>query len=82
MDRALKGGAWMLLLPWWIYVCIIGIILSGYMAFKTHQQDKEIDDEFIEKEGQVYIERIELERQKKQALVEQQQELQEEQSVG
>ncbi|WP_226670071.1 sporulation YhaL family protein [Metabacillus litoralis] len=72
----------MLLLPWWIYVCIIGIILSGYMAFKTHQQDKEIDDEFIEKEGQVYIERIELERQKKQALVEQQQELQEEQSVG
>lgn len=82
MDKVLKGGAWMLVLPWWIYVCIIGILISGYMAFKTHQQDKEIDDEFIEKEGQVYIERIEQERQKKQALVSQQQEIQEEQSVS
>ncbi|KKI90793.1 hypothetical protein WQ54_18765 [Bacillus sp. SA1-12] len=62
----------MLLLPWWIYVCIIGILISGYMAFKTAREDKQIDHEFIEKEGQVFIERIEQERQKKRETLEQQ----------
>ncbi|OAS84006.1 MULTISPECIES: sporulation YhaL family protein [Metabacillus] len=62
----------MLLLPWWIYVCIIGILVSGYMAFKTAREDKLVDHEFIEKEGQVFIERIEQERQKKQEMLEQQ----------
>lgn len=58
----------MLLLPWWIYLCIVGIIYSGYMAFKTARQDRKLDEEFIEKEGQVFIERIEQERQKKKAV--------------
>jgi Sporulation protein YhaL len=63
----------MLLLPWWIYACIIGILVSGYMAYKTSREDKLIDEEFIEKEGQVYLERIEQERQKKQDLLKEQQ---------
>ncbi|WP_412758939.1 sporulation YhaL family protein [Metabacillus fastidiosus] len=57
-----------LLLPWWIYLCIVGIIYSGYMTFKTAKQDRKIDEEFIEKEGQVFIERIEEERKKKQGV--------------
>lgn len=60
----------MLLLPWWIYICVIGILISGYMAFKTSRADKVVDEEFIEKEGQVFIERIELERQKKREKME------------
>jgi len=58
----------MLLLPWWIYVCIIGILVSGYMAFKTAREDKKVDQEFIEKEGQVFLERIEQERQRRKAM--------------
>jgi Sporulation protein YhaL len=70
----------LLLLSWWIYLCIIGILVSGYMAFKTSREDKMIDDEFIEKEGQVYLDRIEQERQKKREIKEQQQ-LQNDQSA-
>ncbi len=62
----------MMVMPWWIYLCIIGILISGYMAFKTSRQDKMIDEDFIEKEGQVYLDRIEQERQKKKELNEQQ----------
>jgi hypothetical protein len=41
------------------------------MAFKTARQDKMVDEEFIEKEGQVYLDRIEQERQKKREMIEQ-----------
>jgi Sporulation protein YhaL len=71
----------MFLLPWWIYVCIIGILASGYMAFKTSREDKMIDHDFIEKEGQVFLDRIEQERQKKREMIEEQQ-LQNDQSVS
>lgn len=76
-----KGGNHMVMLPWWIYLCIIGILISGYMAFKTARQDKMIDEDFIEKEGQVYLDRIEQERQKKKAMLEQQP-LQDDQSAS
>lgn len=71
----------MLLLPWWIYICVIGILVSGYMAFKTSREDKIVDEEFIEKEGQVFIDRIEQERQKKREKMEQQ-EIQNDQSAS
>lgn len=77
----LKGEAVMVMLPWWIYLCVIGILVSGYMAFKTSRQDKMIDEDFIEKEGQVYLDRIEQERQKKKAVLEQQP-LQDDQSAS
>lgn len=72
----------MLVLPWWIYACIIGILVSGYMAYKTSLQDKMVDEEFIEKEGQVYLDRIEQERQKKREMIEKQQQLQNDQSAS
>ncbi|WP_368658565.1 sporulation YhaL family protein [Metabacillus halosaccharovorans] len=71
----------MVMLPWWIYLCVIGILVSGYMAFKTSRQDKMIDEDFIEKEGQVYLDRIEQERQKKKTMLEQQP-LQDDQSAS
>ncbi|MFD2216234.1 MULTISPECIES: sporulation YhaL family protein [Bacillaceae] len=72
----------MFVMPWWIYLCIIGILVSGYMAFKTARQDKQIDDTFIEQEGQVYLDRIEKERQKKRDLLTQQPELQDDQTAS
>ncbi|MDQ0232316.1 sporulation YhaL family protein [Metabacillus malikii] len=72
----------MLLLPWWIYVCIIGILISGYMAFRTAREDKMVDQEFIEKEGQVFLERIEKERQMRQEAAQQLEALENDKSVS
>ncbi|MDQ0224269.1 sporulation YhaL family protein [Metabacillus niabensis] len=72
----------MLLLPWWIYVCIIGILVSGYMAFKTAREDKKVDQEFIEKEGQVFLERIEQERQRRKAMQLQEEPIEKDQSAS
>ncbi|PLR67452.1 MULTISPECIES: sporulation YhaL family protein [Bacillaceae] len=52
----------MILLPWWIYLCILGILYSGYMAFSTTRKEKIVEEAYIEKEGNVYIERMLKER--------------------
>ena len=52
-------------LPWWIYLVIIGIVLSGYMVLYTSKKEQEMDNEFIEKEGEVYVKRLEEEREKR-----------------
>ncbi|OEH92925.1 sporulation YhaL family protein [Bacillus solimangrovi] len=52
-------------LPWWIYLVTIGIAYSGYMTIKTTKKDEEIDQQFIEREGEVYIKRMEREREKR-----------------
>lgn len=51
--------------PWWVYFVIAGIILSGYYWIKYTIEDKKMDNEWIEKEGEVYMERIERAREKK-----------------
>ena len=52
-------------LPWWIYLVIIGIVLSGYMVLYTSKKEQDMDNEFIEKEGEVYMKRLEEEREKR-----------------
>ncbi|MBE5108029.1 sporulation YhaL family protein [Bacillus thuringiensis] len=52
-------------LPWWIYLVIVGIVLSGYMVLYTSRKEQEMDNEFIEKEGEVYMKRLEEEREKR-----------------
>jgi hypothetical protein len=56
----------MLSAPWWIYLVILGIIISGYMTLRTAAKEREIDEAFIEKEGEVYMERIKKERARRQ----------------
>ncbi|AMX84463.1 SigE-dependent sporulation protein [Geobacillus subterraneus] len=55
----------MLSLPWWIYLVVAGIIFSGYMTVKTAAREREIDEVFIEKEGEIYMERIRQERERR-----------------
>ncbi|MCD1175125.1 sporulation YhaL family protein [Bacillus anthracis] len=45
-------------LPWWVYLVIVGIVLSGYMVLYTSKKEQEMDNEFIEKEGEVYMKRL------------------------
>ena len=51
-------------LPWWVYLVIVGIVLSGYMVLYTSKK-QEMDNEFIEKEGEVYMKRLAEEREKR-----------------
>lgn len=55
----------MVTLPWWIYLILAGIVFSGYMTIRTTKEDKEVDQSFIEHEGEIYIERMNLEKEKR-----------------
>lgn len=52
-------------MPWWVFMMILLIFLSGYMAFRAMRAEKKLDQHYIEHEGNIYIERMEEERQKK-----------------
>ncbi|MFF2455902.1 MULTISPECIES: sporulation YhaL family protein [Peribacillus] len=52
-------------MPIWIWFVFIGIIVSAVMAIWTARQERLIDDAWIEKEGQKYIERMEEERERR-----------------
>jgi hypothetical protein len=56
----------MLTLPWWIYLVVGGIGVSGIMMVKTSQRDREMQQFYIEREGQVFIERIKYEKERRQ----------------
>jgi hypothetical protein len=53
------------LLPWWVYLVIVGIVVSGYMVLYTSKKEEEIDQEFIEREGEIYMERLREERRRR-----------------
>ncbi|NSL51994.1 sporulation YhaL family protein [Calidifontibacillus erzurumensis] len=55
----------MLSLPLWVYFVIAGIIFSAFMLIKTAKEERDIDMEFIEKEGEIYIKRMEAERERR-----------------
>nr|WP_295971167.1 sporulation YhaL family protein [uncultured Bacillus sp.] len=49
-------------LPFWLYLIVMGILISAYMTVKTGKEEKRLEEEIIEREGQVYMERLEKER--------------------
>lgn len=49
-------------LPWWVLVIILFICFSGYMAFRAMRAEKRLEQHYIEREGQVYMERLAQER--------------------
>lgn len=53
--------------PWWVYVMIGFIFFSGYMAFRAMKAEHELEQQYIEKEGEIYIERIKQARKQKEA---------------
>lgn len=58
-------AAFFTVMPWWMYLVIAGILFSGYKVFEGIMEDRRADQEHIEKEGQVYLERMEEERRKR-----------------
>ncbi|WP_269409731.1 sporulation YhaL family protein [Lentibacillus daqui] len=51
--------------PWWVFMLILFIFLSGYMSFRAMRAEKKLDQQFIEQQGNVYLERMREERQKR-----------------
>lgn len=52
--------------PWWIFMMILFIFLSGYMAFRAIRAEQKLEQQFIEAEGKIYMDRLEKEREHKQ----------------
>ncbi|MDG4656747.1 sporulation YhaL family protein [Ectobacillus antri] len=54
-------------LAWWVYLVMIGIVVSGYMVLHTAKKEEEMDQEFIEREGEVYMKRLRAEQERRNA---------------
>ncbi len=52
-------------MTFWVVIVIVLIFFSGYMAFRAMQAERKLEQEFIEKEGMVYIQRMQEEREKR-----------------
>ncbi|PGS47258.1 MULTISPECIES: sporulation YhaL family protein [Bacillaceae] len=57
------------LLPFWMYIVILGIFVSGFMVLYTSKQERDADEAFIEKEGEIYLQRIKEERERREQLL-------------
>ncbi|HLS07162.1 MAG TPA: sporulation YhaL family protein [Bacillota bacterium] len=52
--------------PWWVFMLVVFIFFSGYMSFRAMRAERALEQQFIEKEGQVYMERMDNERRRRQ----------------
>lgn len=52
-------------IPFWMYFVVVGIFISAYMVIRTGKEEKKIEDEAIEREGDIYMKRLEQEREEK-----------------
>ncbi len=55
--------------PWWVYLLVGGIFISGYLSFKYEKEDRETERRWIEQEGEAFMEPIRKRRETKQTTV-------------
>ncbi|MGM7682801.1 sporulation YhaL family protein [Cytobacillus sp. Hm23] len=55
----------MFIIPWWVLLVILGILFSGYMSFHITMKERKIEQTYIEREGNVYMERMKKEREQR-----------------
>ncbi|GER65810.1 hypothetical protein BpJC7_13090 [Weizmannia acidilactici] len=48
--------------PIWIYFVVAGIVICAFMAVKSARDEREQEQAWIEKEGEVFIERMKKEK--------------------
>jgi hypothetical protein len=51
--------------PWFVYLLVAGILYSGYKFVHLSREDHKADQEWIEQEGNVYIRRMEEEKERR-----------------
>ncbi|MEH7072436.1 sporulation YhaL family protein [Neobacillus drentensis] len=52
-------------IPIWVYAVVVGIVISALMALKTGREERQLEMENIEQEGEIYMKRLEREREKR-----------------
>ncbi|WP_170006636.1 sporulation YhaL family protein [Bacillus fonticola] len=49
-------------LPLWVIAVVIGVVFSAFMTVKTTRDEQKQEQEWIEQEGEVFVKRMEEER--------------------
>jgi hypothetical protein len=52
-------------IPIWVYAVVVGIVISAFMAIKTGREERSMELENIEKEGEIYLTRLEREKERR-----------------
>jgi hypothetical protein len=52
-------------IPFWVFAVVVGIVISALMAMKTGREERMLELENIEKEGEIYITRLEREKEER-----------------
>lgn len=52
-------------IPIWVYAVVVGIVISALMAIKTGREERMLEMENIEKEGEIYLTRLEEEKERR-----------------
>jgi Na+/glutamate symporter len=55
-------GAKNMVIPFWVFAIVVGIVVSALMALKTGREERLVEMENIEKEGEIFIHRLEREK--------------------
>ncbi|WP_066259789.1 sporulation YhaL family protein [Neobacillus drentensis] len=55
-------------IPIWVYAVVVGIVVSALMALKTGREERLMEMENIEQEGEIYMKRLEREKELKEEL--------------
>ncbi|HET7578718.1 MAG TPA: sporulation YhaL family protein [Bacillales bacterium] len=61
-DWLAEGIAFLASVPWFVYLIVAAILYSGYKFVTLSKDDYKADQEWIEQEGNVFIRRMEQER--------------------
>ncbi len=57
-------------IPTWVIAVVAGIVFSAFMAVKTGKEEREQEMESIEREGELYMKRLELEKEQREKSAE------------
>lgn len=55
-------------IPWAVLLIVLFIIFSGYMSYRAMRAEKVLEQQFIEREGKIYIERMKEEKKRRQSV--------------
>jgi Na+/glutamate symporter len=57
-----------LTIPIWVYAVVVGIVISALMAIKTGREERQLELENIEREGEIYMDRLEKEKEQRKEM--------------
>jgi flagellar basal body-associated protein FliL len=62
MDNHYEKKEGKMMIPIWVYFVAAGIVVSAYMAVTTGREEKKVEQDSIEREGEIYMKRLEREK--------------------